>query len=103
MKKLFLCVVFGLLMAGCEQGETFKDRSAEIAASKKVMANREKFAKEIIQATNDCIKNANSLTHLTASGNDSEEVVKACAESAQKAYGAYSPYFESYLQEWASQ
>lgn len=99
MIKLMLCISI-LLITGCS--EEYKDRSAEIAASKKVMANREKFAKEIIEATNECIRSSNTLTHLTAAGNDQEETIKACTESAQKAYGAYSPYFEIYLQEWAT-
>ena len=83
-----------LLITGCanyEDGES----------SKEVIKNRKLYAKEIIRATNECIKSATSVTHLTAAGNDQEETVKACTESSQKAYGAYSPYYESYLQEWA--
>lgn len=96
---LIVCALFTL--TGCNEAPI--DRSKEIAASKEVMKNRKLHAKEIITATNECIKSASSLTHLTASGNDQDEVVIACTESAQKAYGAYSPYFESDLQEWATQ
>ena len=86
-------------MVGCSN---IRDGDAwKIAASKEVMKNRKLYAKEIIDATNECIKSATSVTHLAAAGNDQEETVRACTESSQKAYGAYSPYYESYLQEWA--
>ena len=101
MSKLIAIVIFSILIVGC--AKRVEDYSAKIAVSKKIMANREKYAREITQATNECIKSANTLTHLTASGNDQEETIKACSKSAQIAYGAYSPYFEHYLQEWANQ
>lgn len=97
MKILLILISFA--MVGCSAVEDQK--ASRIAASKEVMKNRKLYAKEIIEATNECIKSATSVTHLTASGNDQEETVKACTESSQKAYGAYSPYYESSLQEWA--
>ena len=44
--------------------------------------------------TIECIKSANTLKSLTAAGNDAHETVKSCTDSAQQAYGAYSPWFE---------
>lgn len=99
MKILLIVIAFA--MVGCSVPE---DRQkSRVAASKEVIKNRKLYAKEIIEATNECIKSATSVTHLTAAGNDQEETVKACTESSQKAYGAYSPYYENLLQEWAQE
>lgn len=97
MKILLIVIAFA--MVGCSN--MADGDASKIAASKEVMKNRKLYAKEIIEATNECIKSATSVTHLTAAGNDQEETVRACTESSQKAYGAYSPYYENYLQEWA--
>lgn len=98
MKNLLIVIIVACLY-GCSN-EASTDES-KIAVAKEVMKNRKLYSKEIIQATNECIKSSTSVTHLTASGNDQEETVTACTEAAQKAYGAYSPYYENYLQEWA--
>lgn len=90
-----LLVAIVALCSGCEDDKT------TIAVSKEVMKNRKLYAKEIVESTNECIKSATSITHLTKSDNDQAETVKACTDSSQQAYGAYSPYVESYLQEWA--
>ena len=58
-------------MVGCSAAEDRK--ASRIAASKEIIKNRKLYAKEIIEATNECIKSATSVTHLTASGNDQEE------------------------------
>lgn len=101
--KLFKIAVLFLtvcLFQGCTGGEI---EARKIAASKKIVKNRETYAKDIMQATNECIKSATSVETLTASSNDQAETVEACTESAQKAYGAYSPYDENWLQERATQ
>lgn len=100
LKSSLLVFILSISLFGC--AHVSDGNPEEIAAAKEIVKNRKQYAKEIIQATNDCIKSATSVTHLTASGNDQEETVIACTESAQKAYGAYSPWFESYLQEWAN-
>lgn len=81
----------------------FSNNSASIEVSKQVVANRIKYSKEIIQATNECIAKASSIKELTVSGNDQGEVVIACVENAQIVYGAYSPFFESKLLKWSVQ
>lgn len=103
---LGFCVTSMVCLTGCARMEEANeraeaDRKAEIAVAKRIIKNREVYSKDIVLATNECIKASSSLTQLTASGNDQEEVVKVCSEVAQKAYGAYSPYFESSLQVWS--
>ena len=92
--KYLTIILAAIMLTGCAS-------EAKIAVSKEVVQNRKLYAKEIVAATNECIKASTSLTHLTAAGNDQEEVVKACTRVAQQAYGAYSPYQEQYLREWA--
>ena len=93
MKHLTVVLV-AIVLTGCAS-------EAQIAVSKEVVQNRKLYAKEIVAATNECIKASTSLTHLTAAGNDQEEVVVVCTRVAQQTYGAYSPYQEKYLREWA--
>lgn len=100
--KLFKIVVL-VLAVSLFQGCSGEIEARAIATSKKVMKNRETFAKDIMQATNECIKSATSVKNLTAASNDQAETVEECTKSAQKAYGAYSPYDENFLQEWAAQ
>ena len=92
-KKLILTTIVAITLSGCERTYT----GGEIKAAQKIIENREKYSKEIIEATNQCIKNANTLTNLSAAGNDSEETIRECSIQAQTAYGAYSPWYESYL------
>lgn len=87
------------LLTGCS-GEV-RDRTYEIKASKEIVENRKKYQEEISKGVIECIKSTNTITHLTASGNDQEEVVKVCTESVQKIYGAYSPWIESATLEWS--
>lgn len=91
-----------LVFQGCSSDNT-SSMETRIKVAKEVVKNRKVYAKEITLATNECIKSATSVQTLTASGNDQEETVIACTQQAQTAYGAYSPYYEHKLQEYAVQ
>lgn len=91
-----------LIFQGCTSDNT-ANMETRIRVAKEVVKNRKIYAKEIVLATNECIKSATSVQTLTASGNDQEETVVACTEQAQTAYGAFSPYYEHKLQEYAVQ
>lgn len=100
MKIKTLCLIICVsLLTGCS-GEV-RDRTYEIKASKEIVENRKKYQEEISKGVIECIKSTNTITHLTASGNDQEEVVRVCTESVQKIYGAYSPWIESATLEWS--
>ena len=99
--KIVLALAASLFLFGCSDGVV--DRTNEIAVSKEVVKNRKIYAKDIIHATNECIKSASTLTHLAVASNDQAETVEVCTKSAQKAYGAYSPYYENVLLEFAAQ
>lgn len=99
--KLPATVICLSLLTGCS-GDV-RDRTYEIKASKEIVENRKKYQKEISQGVIECIKSTNTITHLTASGNDQEEVVEICTKSVQKIYGAYSPWIESATLEWSQQ
>lgn len=92
--KLFVMGLAIALLMGCS-------REDQSAAAKKIVANREAYKVEILAATNECIKNANTLTSLTAAGNDAAETIEECSTQAQKAYGAFSPWYEDFLLEQA--
>lgn len=96
--KYLLITALVLGLVGCEP----PPKKANVSAAKTIIANRAKFSKEILVATNECVKNANSLKVLSDSDNDSAETIEACKTQAQQAYGAYSPWFESALLEWAN-
>lgn len=85
-------ILITLLLTGC-----IKTDNAANTAAKKIVANREAYKTEILAATNECIKNSNTLTSLTAAGNDAAETIAECSNRAQIAYGAYSPWFEQDL------
>lgn len=99
MLKVLPLVLVTLMFTGCDSGVV--DRK-DILAAKQIVQNRQKFAKEIITATNDCIKAATSVQTLAAASNDQAETVEECTKAAQTAYGAYSPYYESSLLEFAN-
>ena len=82
---------------GCDSS---RKEVAQVA--KQIVENRKLYREDIVKATNECIKNSNTLTNLTAAGNDAEEVIVACAKQAERAYGAYSPYYENVLLEYAN-
>lgn len=98
MKLLIILpvVLSSILFTGCDGIAEQQNKDAVLAA-KLIVKNRNEHAKEIITATNDCIKAASSVQSLAAASNDQAEIVIACTESAQKAYGAYSDYQESWL------
>lgn len=98
MKYSILALVAAVMLTGCVDSRKL---AAKEAAARDIVVNRKTFAKEILAATNECIKNANTLTQLIAAGNDAEETVSACSRQAQKAYGASSPWQEQYLLEYA--
>ena len=96
MLKLLPIYLVAILFVGCDGNREI------IVASKKIVKNRELYTKEIITATNDCIKAATSVQTLAAASNDQAETVEECKEAAQQAYGAYSPYDESKLLRFAN-
>lgn len=98
MKYSILALVAAVMLTGCVDSRKL---AAKEAAARDIIDNRKTFAKEILVATNECVKNANTLTHLVAAGNDAEETVIACSRQAQDAYGASSPWQEIYLMEYA--
>lgn len=112
MNKLKIAILVPVLMGvfltsasltGCSKED--RVTNAQIKASKAVIENRKLYAKEIVKATNDCVKNATSVTNLSMEESDFDsvpEVVESCETQAQKAFGAFSPYYESYVQEWAN-
>lgn len=87
------CVMF---FVGCDD-KSQQRLNLDVLAAKRIVQNRQKFSKEIIIATNDCIKAATSVQTLAAASNDQAETVEECVEAAQLAYGAYSPYDERWL------
>ena len=101
MKTLLITslITTTFLFTGCDNS---RKEAAKIKAAKQIVENRKLYREDIIKATNECIESSNTLTHLTAAGNDSEEVVEACERSVQKTYGAYSPYYEYDLLEYAN-
>lgn len=99
MLKLLPTVLSTILFVGCD--DVGVNRNI-IITSKKIVKNRELYAKEIITATNDCIKAATSVQTLAAASNDQAETVEECKEAAQQAYGAYNPYSESELLKFAN-
>lgn len=96
--KIVLVLAASLFLFGCDKPYS----AGEISASKKIVKNRELYAKDILHAMNDCIKSSSTLTHLAAAGNDQDEVVEECYKASQLAYGAYSPFYESDLQRMAA-
>lgn len=64
--KYLTVILATIVLTGCVSED-------KIAVSKEVLQNRKLYAKEIVAATNECIKAYTSLTHLIAAGNDQEE------------------------------
>lgn len=97
---LILITLTTILFVGCDS-KTYeqlkKEEDIALLAAKKIVQNRATYSKEIIAATNDCIKAATSVQTLAAASNDQAETVEECKEAAQEAYGAKSPYSEDWL------
>lgn len=94
MNKILFAITASLFFTGCVK-EDFSNKDYLVA--KEIIKNRTQYKSEILIATNECIKNANTLTSLAAAGNDAAETIEECSNQAQKAYGAYSPWYEDYL------
>lgn len=64
--KYLTVILATIVLTGCVSED-------KIAVSKEVLQNRKLYTKEIVAATNECIKASTSLTHLIAAGNDQGE------------------------------
>jgi hypothetical protein len=93
----FICIA--IVLIPWFAGEQHQDNLR--LEAKHIMKNRQTYAKEIITATNDCIKSSASIKTLTAASNDQAETVDECSKFAQQTYGAYSPYGEGIITEAA--
>ena len=97
MKVLTLLATLTITLTGCMQVSQIEIPVEDILAAKAIVDNRKVHAKDIVTGINECVKSANTLTHLTAAGNDAQEVVEECTKSVQITYGAYTTWRESYL------
>lgn len=84
--KAIIFILAIVILTGCARKDV--ERGTEYTSQDQVRKNRILYAKDIREATNECLSSVRSNPQVQ-NYNDDNEIVKSCTEYALKLYNAY--------------